>query len=138
MGFVLVRPLSFSWLGLAGGISKQVTALAMHNCRCCGVCPSAEERSDVSTRAQCCGQEATPPPAVSVAEPGDVHVDLNSLFTRSQLRLPSLRQIEDLGLHGGKEKIDVASGGRQHFSQFHPLVNTHTHTHTHLFSVQLV
>ena len=42
------------------------------------MCPSAEERSDVSTRAQCRGQGATPPPAVSVAEPGDVHVDLNT------------------------------------------------------------
>ena len=40
--------------------------------------PSAEERSDVGTRAQCRGQGATPPPAVSVAEPGDVHVDLNT------------------------------------------------------------
>ena len=40
------------------------------------VCPSAEERSDVSTRAQCRGQGATPPPMVCGAELGDDHVDL--------------------------------------------------------------
>ena len=39
-------------------------------------CPSAEERSDVSTRAQCRGQGATPPPMVCGAELGDDHVDL--------------------------------------------------------------
>ena len=41
-----------------------------------GRCPSAEERSDVSTRAQCRGQGATPPPMVCGAELGDDHVDL--------------------------------------------------------------
>ena len=149
--------------------------------------PSAEERSDVSTRVQCRGQGATPSPAVSVAEPGDVHVDLytssvlmlafifreasSDFLPQGKLRTSSftagkqkfcfvlsflcplsrplggrargvslVKPVRDgADWHGARsadfDRLDVASGGRQHFSQFHPLVNTLTHTHTFTHSL---
>ena len=37
------------------------------------------------------------------------------------------------------DRLDIASGGRQRPSHFHPMVNTHPHTHTQLhYSVSLV
>ena len=63
-------------------------------------CPSAEERSDVSTRAQCRGQGATPPPMVCGAELGDDHVDLITFswisvsLIQSRGGLPSHKQSE--------------------------------------------
>ena len=57
-------------------ISVQLVWCSFHSGRRRDWCPSAEERSDVSTRAQCRGQGATPPPVVCGAELGDDHVDL--------------------------------------------------------------
>ena len=34
------------------------------------------------------------------------------------------------------DRLDIASGGRQRPSHFHPMVNTHPHTHTPIFSTQ--
>ena len=59
----------FPWLGDFSERGLRGAARAL-------VCTSAEERSDVSTRAQCRGQGATPPPVVCGAELGDDYVDL--------------------------------------------------------------
>ena len=34
------------------------------------------------------------------------------------------------------DRLDIASGGRQRPSHFHPIVDTHPHTHTPIFSTQ--
>ena len=79
--------------------------------------PSAEERSDVSTRVQCRGQGATSSPAVSVAEPGDVHVDQ---YTSSVLMLAFIfREASSDFLPQGKLSTSGFTAGKKKFPPFY-------------------
>ena len=82
-------------------------------------CPSAEERSDVSTRAQCRGQGATPPPMVCGAELGDDHVDLITFswisvsLIQSRGGLPSHKQSEIFDPRCQSQKFAAQGPGKR-------------------------